>query len=167
MKALQCVLFGVILFVACANCWISRYHPYPYYPPAKRQIYGTVDGFERIGYRHERRYGFPFFTREGEVIFPSVCNYPHSSVFSSLNFKCSQCLRTICQEYTTNSPYDFNYFIRGIVHENLIDDEDCIPVLDIIEGGIFDRNVTIKIHSQRSCGIDSKVSIYGDKAWRN
>lgn len=71
------------------------------------------------------------------------------------------------QEYTTNSPYDYNYFIRGIVHENLLDDPDCLPQLEIIEGGIFDRNATLKISTYSGCGIKSEVSIYGDKVWRN
>lgn len=139
---LKCSVFVVcFLFLACVNCWIHRYHPYPYYPPARKQIYGTVDGFDRLGYQHETRWGFPLFTREADIIFPS--------------------------EYTTNAPYDFHYFIRGIVHENLLDDDDCLPQLDIMEGGIFDRNVTLRITSLSSCGINSKVSIYGDKAWRN
>lgn len=73
----------------------------------------------------------------------------------------------VFQEYTTNAPYDFHYFIRGIVHENLLDDDDCLPQLNIVEGGIFDRNVTLRITSLMNCGINSKVSIYGDKAWRN
>lgn len=73
----------------------------------------------------------------------------------------------LIQEYTTDSPYDYIYFIRGIVHENLLDDDDCLPKLEIIDGGIFDRNTTMKITSLSGCGINSKVSIYGDKAWRN
>lgn len=158
----SCVL--VILFVTCANCWISRYHPYPYYPPARKQIFGTVDGFERIGYQHGRRWGFPFFTREELIIFPSVKS---NSLFSLRSIQIIFGVFSAFQEYTTASPYDFNYFIRGIEHENLLDDDDCLPKLDIIEGGIFDRNVTLRITSLSGCGIDSKVAIYGDKAWRN
>ncbi|XP_031620591.1 uncharacterized protein LOC116339082 [Contarinia nasturtii] len=131
----------IVLFTTCVNSFISRYHTYPYYPPAKRQIYGNVEDAERIGFQRERRWGFPFFTREALIIFPS--------------------------EYTTDSPYDYNYFIKGIVHENLLDDDDCLPKLEIIEGGIFDRNTTMKITSLSGCGIHSEVSIYGHKSWRN
>lgn len=71
------------------------------------------------------------------------------------------------KEYTTDSPYDYFYTVRGIIHENLLDDDDCLPKLEIIEGGIFDINCTLRITSLSGCGINSKVSIYGDKAWRN
>lgn len=71
------------------------------------------------------------------------------------------------QDYSTDSPYDHSYLIRGILHENELDDPDCIPELDIIEGGIYDRNVTLKITSQSGCAIDSKVMIHGEKEWRN
>lgn len=62
----------IIAILSCAYGFMSRYHPYPYYPPAKRQIYGNIEDAERIGYQHERRYGIPFFTREALIIFPSV-----------------------------------------------------------------------------------------------
>lgn len=65
-------VFLLVLFVTCVNCFLSRYHPYPYYPPSKRQIYGTIEDSERIGYQHGHRFGFPFFKREELIIFPSV-----------------------------------------------------------------------------------------------
>lgn len=67
------LFFLIFSSLICANCFLSRYHPYPYYPPAKRQIFGNVEGAERIGCQYERRWGFPFFTREALIIFPSVC----------------------------------------------------------------------------------------------
>lgn len=72
--------FLIVLLSTCVYCLIgNRYRPYPYYPPSKRQIYGNIEGVERIGYQHERRWGFPFFTREALIIFPSV-------LFSSIEF---------------------------------------------------------------------------------
>lgn len=69
----RCFVLMCFLFVPVEiTCWIHRYHPYPYYAPAKKQIFGTVDGFDRLGYQHERRFGIPFMTREVDFIFPSV-----------------------------------------------------------------------------------------------
>lgn len=63
-------------------------------------------------------------------------------------------------------PYDYYYFVRGILHENNLDDDECVPKLDIIDGGIYERNVTLQVTSNRGCGIDSKVTFYGDKMRR-
>lgn len=84
--AIKTRIIIIVSLFSCVNCFLSRYHPYPYYPPSKRQIYGTVEDFERIGYQHERRFGFPFFTREGLIIFPSVRNSFFSSKFSFINY---------------------------------------------------------------------------------
>lgn len=73
----------------------------------------------------------------------------------------------IRQEYTTDSPYDRYYFIRGILHENELDDDDCIPELEILEGGIYDRNATLRVRSQSGCGINSIITFYGDRKWKN
>lgn len=62
----------IVLFSHCVNSFQTRYHVYPYYPPSKRQVYGDIEGAERIGFQRERRWGFPFFTREALIIFPSV-----------------------------------------------------------------------------------------------
>lgn len=48
-----------------------------------------------------------------------------------------------------------------------MDDDDCAPKLDIIEGGIYERNVTLLITSKSGCGIDSLVIFYGDKTGRH
>lgn len=82
--ALMCVLFA-----AGAYCWIHRYHPYPYYPPARKQIYGTVDGFDRLGYQHERRFGIPLMTRDLDIIFPSVrkCQIKTNPFLNILNLR--------------------------------------------------------------------------------
>lgn len=63
-------------------------------------------------------------------------------------------------------PYDHYYFIRGILHENNLDNPECSPELEIIRGGIYEKNVTMKISSKPGCGIDSTVTFYGDKARR-
>lgn len=70
------------------------------------------------------------------------------------------------QEYSTDLPYDHYYFVRGILHENNLDDDECVPNLEIIQGGIYERNATLKVTSSRGCGIDSTVTFYGDKVNR-
>lgn len=67
-----CILIIIILSENSINCFIRRYNPYPYFPPSKRQIFGDLTS-DRIGYQHETRFGFPFFTREAIIVFPSVC----------------------------------------------------------------------------------------------
>lgn len=70
-KSFVSILFAVILLVNSIDGFIKKFHPYPYYEPSRRQIFGELTT-NRIGYQHETRFGFPFFTREALISFPSV-----------------------------------------------------------------------------------------------
>lgn len=74
-------IFVVILFVHLVDSFSTRNHRYPYYPPSKRQLFGEISS-NRIGYQHEHRYGFPFFTREAFIVFPSVGIYVYICINS-------------------------------------------------------------------------------------
>lgn len=50
--------------------------------------------------------------------------------------------------------------IRGIKHVNQLNNEDCSPEIRILNGGLNEHTATIKITSERGCGIDSLVEFY-------
>lgn len=55
------------------------------------------------------------------------------------------------------------YFIRGISHYSRLDEEKCPMELEIVEGGIYQKNATVQITAEWGCGIDSTLIFYGDK----
>lgn len=50
--------------------------------------------------------------------------------------------------------------IRGIKHTNQLNDEDCRPMMRVLNGGLNTHTATVKITSERGCGIDSLVEFY-------
>lgn len=135
----------------------------------KRQLWGDITT-NVIGQQEEDRQGFPFFSRETTVSFPSVSPTWIRNLCSFLNFLFFFFFLFWfwnSKETNTARPHDYTYFIRGIVHVNHLDPEDCPPELNIIEGGIYENNATVQIVSKPGCGIDSTILFYGDKYSRN
>lgn len=59
----------------------------------------------------------------------------------------------------TNSEME-DTIVRGIKHTNRLNDTDCQPEVIVTNGGINEEAATLKITSERGCGLNSYIEFY-------
>lgn len=58
---------------------------------------------------------------------------------------------------------DHYSIVRGIRHRSNLDDRECRPEAEIIDGGLNYESATVRVSAPRGCGIDSDVEFYLDR----
>lgn len=53
--------------------------------------------------------------------------------------------------------------VRGIRHKSNLDDPECRPDAEIIDGGLNYKSAIVRVSAPRGCGIDSDVEFYLDR----
>lgn len=53
--------------------------------------------------------------------------------------------------------------MRGIKHWNILNDAECRPAAEIVDGGIDYKNATVRVTAPRGCGIKAYVQFFVDR----